>query len=223
MRTCIRFSRKPDRRLLSLAACLAGLLWLSGCSSLNRDIPVGTVLLSEGTPAVIRNNRSYLLAPQSRLYEGDILQNDGESRLVAQMSDQSVLSLAYDTHLVINRYRPDTFTPMAKFTITRGAGRLKTGNISADRLGTFVIQTPVAVIETEEAEFWFGLIFGTNTLDLLLLNGDRVDVVNRHGTTKLKRAGLGTRVRGRSAPQVPRPWPENKLINALNSTELAPP
>ena len=114
MRTYTWSSQSPDRYRKGLAVCLTALLWLSGCNNLGGEIPVGTVLQAEGTPAVLRNNRSYLLAPQSRLYEGDILQNDSESKLMAQMADQSELSLATDTHLAINRYRPDTFAPMAK-------------------------------------------------------------------------------------------------------------
>lgn len=199
-------------------------LVLIGCQSEPATKPqpvlIGQVTSANGYPEVIRNNRTYILDTQSRIYTNDVLNTDERSKVLITMSDGSTFTLGPDTHFVLHRYdlNQDKTVSGADMTITSGS--LKANLSTPESRSNFEIRTPVAIINTPGAEFWGGFSFAENTLDIAMFDGKGVVIRNSHGSTQLSENAWGTSVIGDSAPQPAKAWSKQKLAQALAETNL---
>lgn len=201
--------------ILSLAASCEVQPTLSG----SQQILVGIVTTSEGYPEVTRNNRQYMLARQSRIFQDDIIHTDRQSRLWIRLENGSMLSLGSDSHLVVHRYEANNEAPVTEMSFTSGSVRIQSPLPTPERQ-RIQLRTPLATVRTSGSDFWSGYTFGENTLDITMLEGQPTEVENTHGTVQLLESGWGTTVIGDSAPQPPKSWPQRKTDQALMETDL---
>lgn len=222
-------NRLPFRKLVVGSFVCVILILLSGCASTPDaqqgeppSIVIGIVTRSTGYPEVTRNNRTYILASQSRIYAEDIIRTDKASRLILTMKDDTTFALGPNSHFVLHRYDIDGSlnAPVAQMSFTSGSIRTKTARIMKAAQPQFEIRTPLAVIGVRGTDFWSGYLFGTNTLDVAMLSGKGIYVQNQHGSVDLTLDGWGTTVIGNSAPTPPKIWPSQKINRALGETTL---
>ena len=183
---------------------------------------IGVVTASTGYPKVIRKSRTYILASQAKIYQGDIIETDETSKVVIQMTDETNFSLGPNSHFVMHTfdYSPKKNTAVVKMSFTSGSLRTRTPDLTKSRKKTFEIKTPLAVINVLGADFWSGYLFGENqnTLDVAMINGTGIIATNNHGSVDIVEQGYGTTVIGRSAPQAAKRWSEKKIRHALSNT-----
>lgn len=212
------YARRCARSLLLL---LFGLL--PACTSHSPADPqhVGIVANVEGFPSVTRSGRTYLLANQSRVFEGDIIQTDRESRLEINMIDETRIVLGNESHLVFHEYdyEQGDFFPVARLFFTAGVFHIRTENIPRSWFGTFEVRTPLAKILADRADFW-GSMEADNSLNVGMLEGKHIEVINDHGNVKIKRHGLTTSILAGSAPSGAQRWSERRLKAILDTIGL---
>lgn len=181
---------------------------------------IGVVEETKGFPSVIRGQRTYLLAKQSRIYQGDIIETDRESKIKLKMLDDTTFALGPNSHFVLHEYKysETESAPVAQMSLTSGSLRSKTAKLMQARRPSFKINTPQALIGIRGTDFWSGFIFGDNTLDVAMIEGRGVYVTNQHGTAELDFGGFGTTVSGAAPPRPPKRWPQRKIDRALAET-----
>lgn len=181
---------------------------------------IGLVVTYSGMPSVIRNGKTYLLSNQSRIYTGDIVKTDEDSRLNINMIDDTQIMLGRESHFVFHvyKYDPDTFFPLAQMTFTAGSFRARTENVTRAWFGKFEIQTPLAVVQPDDADFWAEFSDSDNTLGVAMIEGKEVRVSNDHGTAQIRQSTFGTSVHAGSAPQKPRRWSGREMKSIHDST-----
>lgn len=221
------FYVQSGKSLLQLATMTALCLVLTACAMQNptqrikeaarSENSIGIVVQSSGFPTVIRKNRNYMLASQSRIYQGDIVETDGDSMIKIKMNDGSTFILGHDTHFVIHyyKYESNLKSLIARISFTSGALLTSTVKDTLAHKTRFEITTPLAVIAVQSAEFWSGFTFGRNRLDTLMLSGTKVVIQNDHGSIEIKNNKSGAAVIGNSAPKAAEIWPNRKLDEAL--------
>lgn len=220
-KTCMRFKKKSH----SITCILVLAVATAGCAQTmdeRETHTIGVVKAASGFASVVRNNRNYILDSQSRIFKGDIVRTDGNSKTSIEMIDDSLIQIGPDSHIVFHLYdyTPDADSPNARIVLTTGSLRISTRFVGSGRRTRYEIQTPVAVINVLGADVWGGFIFTDNTLDVALLAGRGISVENSHGQVEITTAGQGTTVIGRAAPQPPRPWSISKLQRATSETEI---
>jgi hypothetical protein len=175
-----------------------------------------------GYPEVTRQQRTYILANQSRIYPEDSLRTDKDSRLLITMNDQTTFALGPNSDLVLHQYdySENLAAPVAQMSFTRGAIRTRTARIMTTGQPRFEIRTPTAVIGVRGTDFWSGFLFGDNDLDVAMVSGKGIYVENELGSVELVTDGWGTTVIGSSAPQPPKIWSSLKINRALTETNL---
>ncbi len=187
-------------------------------------ISIGNVTATTGYPKVIRKSRTYMLAGQAKIYQGDIIETDLVSKIAIQMTDKTNFSLGSNSHFILHTYEysSNLRRAMAKVSITSGSLRTSTANAIGDGKAQFEIKTPLAVINVDSADFWCGYVFGEhqNRLDVTLIEGASIITTNVHGSAELTEPGAGTTVIGGSAPQPSQSWSIQKTNRALSHTEL---
>ena len=169
------------------------------------------------------------------LYPGNRVITGADARLEARMKDGAVLTLSERTEFVIQQVAGATpNSEGSSFELLKGAFRAITAHHDAGGSGwqgaqsspepaapVWKVRTPVAIIGVRGTELWGGfnlLSAGTNTLDVVMLNGAGVYVENAGGVTELKQGGDGTTVKGAEAAPLPiRVWGEKKLQAALRT------
>ncbi|MFN3238626.1 MAG: FecR domain-containing protein [Pseudomonadales bacterium] len=203
--------------ITSLAACQAELR-----PAANPPVVIGSVTHSSGYPEVIRKNRTYILAAQSKIYADDVLNTDEKSKVLITMKDGTTFRLGPDTHFVLHRYQiTANNTVAANMTITSGSLQANLAATGDNKLpGNFELRTPLATVVGSSGEFWGGFSFTDNTLDIALFSGEAMSIRNQHGETKLHSDAWGTSVIGDSAPQPARAWSNQKLAQALAETQI---
>ncbi|MBD3649378.1 MAG: FecR domain-containing protein [Pseudomonadales bacterium] len=174
--------------------------------------PIGIVANVKGFPSVTRSGRTYLLANQSRIFKGDIIQTDRDSMVDVNMIDETRIVLGKESRLVVHEYDYDQgdFFPVAKLFFTAGTIRVRTENIPRSWFGTFEIRTPLAAVLADRADFW-GSMAAANRLDVGMLEGKHIEVINEHGSVKVKRNGLTTTILAGSAPSGAQHWSDRRL------------
>lgn len=213
------------RKHLACFVCIA--LFMSGCiAPVEKNLEpklIGTVTNYSGFPSVSRDNRLYILANQSKIYEGDILKTDSSSRLHITMSGDAQYQLGPNTHFVFHQF-PLMDKPSqdhAKMSFSSGSLTVKPSTRQYSRSTRFTINTPYATLSVRDAGFWAGFIFGNNMLDTVLLDSSSMRVANEHGETVIENPNLGTTIIGHSAPHSPKPWDDKKINIALATTDLS--
>lgn len=196
-------------------------LILMGC--INKAIPVtteiGLVTESTGYPSVVRNNRSYILARESRIYATDVLDTDEDSMLQIRMIDDALITLAKDSHVVIHRYLQKTDAVRIEATLTKGAIRA-TRQQDVNNNIEILFSTPIAAIRSFSHDFWVS--FGDRTLDVIMIKGAEMEVSNRSGKRQVTQPNYGIKVIAGSGPQEPILWNDSRISNAISSTYLEP-
>jgi len=209
----------PSTIFKQLLFFLPLILW--GC--INKAIPVttqiGLVTASTGYPSVVRNNRSYILARESRIYATDVLDTDEDSMLQIRMIDDTIITLAKGSHIVIHRYLKKTNAVKIEATLTKGAIRT-TREPDADHNIEFIFSTPIAAIRSDSHDFWAS--FGDRTLDVIMISGTEMEVSNRSGQRQITQPNYGIKVIAGSGPQEPILWNDSRISSAISSTYLAP-
>ncbi len=218
LRTGIRRWCFTGIAILLLAACHS-----SGLVSAAPET-IGVITGVSGSPTLIRASRQYLVDGGSRIYAGDILMTDTNSRARLQMVDQATLTIAGDSHLIFHQYDYDPKRPSvtAHITLTRGAIRARTAIRDSNGKSLFEIRTPVATILLQKGECWGGFSRGSaNTLEIAMLDDGELTVVNDHGTTRVAGIGSGTTVIGGAGPQPAQRWSQRKIDSAIIETGLS--
>lgn len=223
----MRYPSASSRHLLRaivlipiLAAALSGCFYRAAVPYKPKII--GTVTAASGMPSVIRHNEQFILGVQSQIYEGDILETNGDSRTRIKMIDHSIIRLGHRAHLVIHRYdfSPGASSSSARMTFTSGAMQIDAEDLAKSRTPNFHIQTPLANIHARSTGFWAGFKPGGKQLDLLLLHGEDIEVTNDQGSVKLDNRDFGTTVIAGGTPQVPVEWTAQKRSRAINATTI---
>lgn len=194
-------------------------LILTGC--INKAVPVtteiGLVTESSGYPSVVRNNRSYILARESRIYSTDVLDTDEESMLQIRMIDDTLITLAKSSHVVIHRYLQKVDAARIEATLTKGAIRA-TRKHDVENNIEILFSTPIAAIRSFSHDFWAS--FHDRTLDVIMIDGKEIEVSNRSGKRQVTRPSYGIKVTAGSGPQEPILWNDARISSAISSTHF---
>ena len=196
------------------------IILLTACSTADSQpfsASVGIITTSVGFPRVVRKNQMYILAPQARIYQGDVIETDSSSAIKVDMIDDTTFDLGPASHFVLHSYpySVNGKSNTARMSLTSGSLRTSTVNTATSRRTSFEIKTRLATIEIENADCWSGYIPGANTLDVVMLEGSKIKLRNGHGSIQITTAGYGTTVFGDSAPQSPQQWPQSKLDRSI--------
>lgn len=212
----------PRKHVNTHVVFILFVLLLAACTTQPPTDPrhIGLVVTYSGMPSVIRNGKTYLLSNQSRIYSGDIVKTDEDSRLNIHMIDDTQIILGRESHFVFHvyKYEPRAFFPVAHMTFSAGSLRAMTENVTRAWFGKFEIQTPLAVVQPENADFWIEFAGSDNTLGIAMIEGKEVRVSNDHGTARIRRNEFGTSVQAGSAPQKPRRWSAREMKSIHEST-----
>ncbi|HAK51507.1 MAG TPA: hypothetical protein DCM54_06335 [Gammaproteobacteria bacterium] len=191
-------------------------LILGGCmnNAISVSTEIGVVTSSEGYPSVIRNNQSYILDRESRIFANDVVDTDEQSKLQIRMIDNTILSMGHGSHVVLHRYWKMPDAVRLEGTFTKGAIRATrdTQNIEVE----IVFKTPLATIQSISEDFWAGFI--DRTLDVALFNGSSVIVRNRSGEREVVERNHGIKVNIGSGPQEPILWYDSRIEVAKAKT-----
>lgn len=198
--------------LLTSMACTTPTVVLTG--------EIGIVTAAVGFPSVVRNNQKYILARESRIYAGDILDTDPDSRVRIRLVDQTHLILGNNSHLVFHNYSQKLDATWADIRAALTKGAVRTTRPATGGGGEFVISTPLATVTSISQDFWAGYIFDDRTLDVTILSGKHILVSNRDGTSQLNQPGFGINVISGAAPRMQRKWEADKKAAVLESTEI---
>jgi len=197
---------------------LAGICFLfTGCQGeqlTSEPVVVGYVTNSNGFAMVNRDNQKYILARQSRIYVADIFYTDKSSRLEMTLLDNTIISLGYRSHLVLNRFVPGK-TSSTGLTLVKGALQTRMGTP-----GNLELQTPLAVVQLRGADIYASFVSGI--LEVAMTNNGIVMVSNDNGEVTINRTDFGTNVIAGSAPGTPFAWAPRRLQRVIEDTTVHP-
>ena len=136
------------------------------------------------------------------------------ARVGIRFVDGTQITLGGLTDFEVQRFRfePTERRGEALFSLVRGVFRAVTGELGALPNKPFQVKTPLATIGIRGTDFWGEQ--STDRLQLALLDGAGVIVVNRFGRVEITKPGDGTLVVPGKAPSQPRPWSDAKLARA---------
>jgi hypothetical protein len=192
-------------------------LWLWVATGQAADI-AGYVTRFKNAVAVENATGRRPLALGEPLHLGDRVVTGTDARLEVRMRDSTVLTLGENTEFVIQQIQGITPNKDGSlFELLKGVFRAVTAqtDMAEQPREHWQVRTPVATIGIRGTELWGGFNLrdaGSNTLDVVMLEGRGVYVENAGQRVELKQAGEGTTVKG--AGQTPTPiqvWGEKKL------------
>lgn len=184
----------------------------------------GYVTRIRGEAIAVTAAERRILALGHALYLGDRIVTGTNARLEARLKDGTVLTLGEQAEFVVQQVRgatPDSDDSV--FELLKGVFRAVTAQADSEqpRSQSWRVQTPVATIGIRGTELWGGfnlLDAGSNTLDVVMLEGTGVYVESNGRRVELKQAGNGTTVKNaNSAPAPSRVWNDKKLQAALRT------
>ncbi|MBK9442518.1 MAG: FecR domain-containing protein [Comamonadaceae bacterium] len=212
---------KPIHTLLTVLAAM--LLGLASPLAQAQTTLAGYVTRLRGEVQTLVETKTQPLVVGNALYLGQRVSTGADARLEARMTDGSVLTLGERTEFVIEQVAGSSAQAAdSNFSLLKGVLRAITGKlVSGQSPASWQVRTPVASIGVRGTELWAGfdlLGAGSDTLDVVMLEGKGVYVKNSHGTIELARVGDGTTVKGVAAsPAGLVPWGEAKLQAAQRS------
>tara|TARA_B100000029_G_scaffold511397_1_gene605336 strand:- start:836 stop:1402 length:567 start_codon:yes stop_codon:yes gene_type:complete len=187
---------------------------------MNNAIPVsteiGVVTASEGYPSVIRNNQSYILGRESRIFANDVIDTDKQGKLQIRMIDNTILSMGHGSHFVLHRYWKMSEAFSLEGTFTKGT--IRATRDAQEVEVEIVFTTPLATIQSISEDFWAGFV--DRTLEVALIKGSSIIVRNRSGEREILEPKHGIKVNIGSGPQEPIPWNESRINSATAKTNL---
>lgn len=176
----------------------------------------GYVTRIRGEVAAVTTAGRRTLALGHALYLGDRIVTGAEARFEARLQDGTVLTLGEYAEFMIQQVQgvaPNSDGSV--FELLKGVFRAVTAQAIEERPQQWQVRTPVAVIGVRGTELWGGfnlLEAGSDTLDVVMLQGKGVYVENAGHRVELKRAGDSTTVKGVNAAPTPiTAWGEKKL------------
>ena len=162
---------------------------------------LGEIVAIEGFPAAQRDGSRYIVAEQSRIYAGDILTTNTESRLELQLSDGSRVAIGPGTQVLVQAFRE---ARVLQLNLTRGALFIDLAEDLRLRL-----RSSIANVSLNSGR---GIaIIRRNILDAAVIEGGPMVVANDDGQVTLAGVLQGTTAIGGSAPQAPFAWTGRRL------------
>jgi hypothetical protein len=213
----IKALRSIRWRWLLLSVALV-LIALPGGARAADDAGVGSISDVKGTATLASSGKAAAAAKGSAVHLNDSLTTGADGYLQVTFRDDTVLTLAEDAHVIIDRYvyDPDQGVGDVLLTTTQGAFRFATGKIKELSKKNVQVSTPVAEVGIRGTEFWGGPVDGQYSV--VLLDGE-ISVKNRAGTVTLNQPGLATVIRSRSvAPLRPKLWSADQIQRAVART-----
>ena len=200
-----------------LPAALVLIASLSGAHAAD-DADVGSISDVKGAAEIVSDGQSADAAKGAAVHLSDELTTGADGYLQVTFRDDTVLTLAEDARVVIDRYvfDPDQGVGDVLLTTTQGAFRFATGRLKELSKKNIEVSTPVAEVGIRGTEFWGGPVDGQYSV--VLLDGE-ISVKNQAGTVTLNQPGLATVIRSRSiAPLRPRLWSADQIQRAVART-----
>ena len=207
-----------NSRLLRTGILLTlGSFLLTGCESVEiiEPVTIGYVSNSLGFPVVNRNNHRYILARQSRIYPADIFDTDGSSMIEITLLDQTMITIAKKSHVVLHSYLGDDNSSSMDLNLGRGAIRADL-NPGCE----MELRTPIAVAHLQGGTSYARTV--SNTMEIVILKSGSMAVSNDNGEVAIRTEGYGTTVIAGSAPQSPYAWTERRMRRATQVTTVKP-
>jgi len=179
---------------------------------------VGSVEKVDGDALLIRHARSFRLGTDMLICNGDRYQTAANSVATLKLRDGSIITVGKGSDFAINDYHIYKDKPNnASFELFKGAFRSVTGFITK-RPHRYEIKTAVATIGIRGTDFWGGFGLTENGLDVVMLDGHGVYVVDPEGNkVELDKPGLGTTVVAGQAPTTPKAWSAEKVEKAIST------
>lgn len=147
----------------------------------------------------------------------DVLKTGPASRLEITLLDETVLTLGADTVFSVERYDLGRKESGVLLRLAKGAFRVATGKIEAQRDGPFEVATPLGVIGIRGTDFWGGFL-AQNELSVLLISGKGVYVVNDGGRMELTKPMEGLTLQSLTTPPpAPSLWSPEKRQRAFRT------
>lgn len=212
---------RQSRNSRALTLYLLVSLAVAGCTASSPSPAprlIGFVGAVEGSPSVVRSSQSYLVDKQSHIYEGDIIQTNGASRVHIRMLDDMSLEIGPHAHIIFHEY---PVRGMATMTLASGSFKADLSTATSGR--NVAVRTPLGVISGDSGVFLGGFFAGPNVLDVAMSEGRTISVHNKHGEVRIKSIGEGTTIIGGTAPQPPQIWSSRRLERARQETLINRP
>jgi hypothetical protein len=190
----------------------ASLTLLSACSFQQPFEPltdsIATVTGVTGIPSVLRNSRPYLVAAQSRLFPGDVIETDALSRVDLHLNSNVHVKLAPNTQLHFIDARTNGTGYQYDLSLSKGVVELLDLKQTSNDLA---IRTSIAKITTIAEHIWIAYTAGESSLYVVSLGSREVSINNRHGEVVLTRPYQGVTIPTGIAPQDITQWSQNKF------------
>lgn len=181
---------------------------------------VGTVERLQGNAEAIHADETRSLAETDPIYPNDLLATKSGAKLRVRFIDDSKLTLAENTKVLVDRYvyDPDAGEGTALLRTLEGAFLFVGGLIERAPYADIKVVSPVATLGIRGTTVWGGLIDGQ--YGVLVLDGV-VTIANDAGEVTLG-AGQGTAIRDQTtAPGPAKRWPAEKVARALSQMEIS--
>ncbi len=179
---------------------------------------VGNVEKVDGDAVLIRNGQSFRLGTDMLICNGDRYQTAANSVASLKLRDGSIITVGKDSDFAINDYHIYKGKPNnASFELVKGAFRSVTGFITK-RPHRYEVKTALATIGIRGTDFWGGFGLTENGLDVVMLEGHGVYVIDPEGNkVELDKPGLGTTVIAGQPPTAPKAWSAAKVEKAVST------
>lgn len=205
------------RPLPTLALLLAIASPLSLAADVSRNCRIGEIVRVHGLVKVIREGQTLVPVAGENICVKDRFMTDTRGVTELKFSDGTEVTVGKDSVFVISRWKQRRLLANeARFELLTGAFRALTGAVT-QRRHHFEVTTPVATIGIRGTEFWGGLDMSPGALDVVMLNGKGVYLVNEAGQVEITEPGKGVTVRSGSKPGDPVVWPPEKLKRAMSA------
>ncbi len=208
----------------SIVFAVLSLLVLTGRAETTPDA-AGYVTRIRGEATAVTATERRVLALGHALHLGDRIVTGADARLEARLQDGTVFTLGENAEFTVQQVRgvtPDD--DGSAFELLKGVFRAVTAQTDSgqpQQSSSWRVKTPVATIGIRGTELWGGfnlLNTGSNTLDVVMLQGKGVYVESNGRRVELNRAGYGTTVESADAAPAPsKAWAEKKLQAALQT------
>lgn len=200
-----------------IAVCLLALACLAAAPAQAASCRLGTVTQSAGDASVLRDGKSTPVQVGDGICEQDRYVTAANGVVALRFRDGTQLTVGKSTEFVIAKWRERRFRANeATFDLVKGAFRTITGAITK-RAHRMEIRSPIATIGVRGTDFWGGIDLTPGGLDVVMLEGKGVYVVNDAGRVELTTAGSGTTVMPGAAPGEARTWPAEKVARAVQT------
>lgn len=181
---------------------------------------LGKVEKINGVIWLQHENAKTLLDYDSKLCEGDHILSSMNSVAEFKLRDGSIIIVGKESEFVFDKYefhkgknaKPD----VALFELVKGAFRSITGLIAKKPEHRYEVKTVVATIGIRGTDFWGGFGLTENGLDVMMIKGRGVYVVNQKGEqVELEKEGFGTTAFLDKPLKTPIKWGEAKVAKAM--------